>query len=103
MLASTARTLHPGILANCFFDPSTALCLRSAEAGERSGPMISLCQPTRCPNACITARHRPAWTRAAQDARAFLAEKRLGPLQRTALERELGRLNAVLEAIDPMV
>lgn len=26
LLASLARTLHVGVLADCFFDPSTALC-----------------------------------------------------------------------------
>src|SRR5271169_5037746 len=30
LLASSARTLHVGILADCFFDPSTALCLKNA-------------------------------------------------------------------------
>src|SRR3546814_10047142 len=57
MLADTARTLHVGVLADCFFDPANAVCLRHA-AGNRSAPMISLCEPSRCPNACITARHR---------------------------------------------
>ncbi|MFX8000773.1 integrase, partial [Acinetobacter baumannii] len=28
MLASMARTLHVGPLADCFFDPATALCLK---------------------------------------------------------------------------
>jgi hypothetical protein len=31
MLASLARTLHMGVLADCFFDPGTALC----EAGDK--------------------------------------------------------------------
>lgn len=100
-LASTARTLHAGILADCFFDPATALCLGAAKAGAAPAPMVALCQPTHCPNACITARHRPAWTRAAEDVRMLLAEKRLGPLQRTALEQERDRLGAILTAIDP--
>ena len=99
-LASPARTLHSGVLADCFFDPSTALCLNSAKSSDRDGPMISLCQPTRCPNACITRRHRPAWARAAEDVRVLLSEKRLGLLQRTVLERERDRLGAVLAAID---
>src|ERR1019366_7071662 len=30
LLASTARTLHIGVLADCFFDPATAVCLRHA-------------------------------------------------------------------------
>lgn len=93
------RSLHPGVLADCFFDPATALCLLG-RASEASEPAIPLCQPTRCPNACITARHRPAWSQAADHARELLAEKRLSPTQRTVLTGELARFKAVLEGID---
>ncbi len=99
LLASTARTLHVGILADCFFDPATAACLRQATDPDRAAPVLALCQPTRCPNACITARHRPAWSRAAADARAMLAEKRLSALQRAALVQDLRRIEAVLDGI----
>jgi len=85
LLASLARTLHVGILADCFFDPSTALCLKNTSAPDRSTPLVALCEPTRCPNACVTARHRPVWARAADDARILLREKRLSELQRVAL------------------
>lgn len=99
LLASTARTLHVGILADCFFDPATAACLRDATDPDRSAPVLALCQPTRCPNACITARHRPAWSRAAADARAMLTEKRLSALQRAALAQDLRSIEAVLDGI----
>jgi len=101
MLASLARTLHVGPLADCFFDPATALCLKRVTSPDRRQPMTALCEPTRCPNACITPRHRPAWEKAASDARALLGERRLSGLQRSALEAELGRLAAVIAAIDP--
>ena len=99
LLATIARTLHVGILADCFFDPASAVCLRSATDPDRSAPILALCEPTRCPNACMTARHRPAWSRAAADARAMLAEKRLSPLQRGALVQDLRRIETVLEGI----
>ncbi|WP_296105350.1 integrase [uncultured Agrobacterium sp.] len=99
MLADTARTLHVGVLADCFFDPATAVCLRHA-AGEQSAPMISLCEPSRCPNACITARHRPAWEGAAENARGVLKEKRLSELQRLSIEQDLRRIETVLSDID---
>ena len=91
-----ARTLHVGVLADCFFDPSTALCLKQAAQPEASAPLVSLCQPTRCPNACVTARHRPAWAKAAGEAQALLREKRLSGPQRTALEGDLARFEGVL-------
>lgn len=99
MLADTARALHVGVLADCFFDPATAVCLRHT-AGSQSAPMISLCEPSRCPNACITARHRPAWARAAENARGVLKEKRLSELQRLAIEQDLRRIERVLSDID---
>ena len=99
LLASLARTLHGGILADCFFDPATALCLKHAGAPDHAAPLLALCEPTRCPNACITQRHRPVWARAAEDARTLLREKRLSVLQRVALRRDLDRIEAVLAEI----
>ena len=101
MLASVARTLHVGQLADCFFDPATALCLKRVTTRDPSQPLTALCEPTRCPNACITARHRPAWERAAVDAKSHLRERRISDLQRQALRNELDRLNAVIAGIDP--
>ena len=100
MLASLARTLHVGVLADCFFDPGIALCLKQATNADNKTPLTALCQPTRCPNACITARHRPAWVRSADEARAVLKEKRLSSLQRSALQQDLARIEAVLHDID---
>src|SRR3546814_10940119 len=82
MLASVARTLHVGPLADCFFDSATALCLKRVTTTDPGQPLTALCEPTRCSNACITARHRPAWARAAADARAHLRERRISDLQR---------------------
>ncbi|MCK9549535.1 integrase [Aquamicrobium sp.] len=101
MLASVARTLHVGQLADCFFDPATALCLRRVTAPDPRQPLTALCEPTRCPNACITERHRPVWERAAADAKAHLRERRISDLQRQALESELDRLTTVIAGIDP--
>lgn len=98
MLASLARTLHVGVLADCFFDPGSAACLK--QAVNANGPLTALCQPNLCPNACITARHRPAWARSADEARNLLKEKHLPHLQRAILQKDLDRLLAVLDGID---
>jgi len=98
MLASLARTLHVGVLADCFFDPGTAACLKQATGAK--GPLTALCQPTLCPNACITARHRPAWARSAEEATSLLKEKRLSQLQRSILQQDLERARKVLNSID---
>lgn len=101
MLASLARTLHVGPLADCFFDPATALCLKRATDSSANRPLTALCEPTRCPNACIAERHRPIWERSATEARMLLREKRLPGLQRTALQHEIDRIEGVLAQIAP--
>ncbi|MGI8398345.1 integrase (plasmid) [Agrobacterium deltaense] len=98
MLASLAQTLHVGVLADCFFDPGTAACLK--QATDAKGPLTALCQPTLCPNACITVRHRPAWARSAQEAKSLLKQKRLSQLQRNILQQELERTMTILTNID---
>ena len=96
MLASLARTFHVGVLADCFFDPGTAACLKQVTEADSKMPLTALCQPTRCPNACITPKHRSAWLRSAEDARTLLKEKRLSPLQRSSLEADLDRIQNVI-------
>lgn len=101
MLGSLARTLHVGPLADCFFDPATALCLNRISEPGATGPMIAMCEPVRCPNACIVERHRPAWQRGADEARLLLREKRLPEPQRVTLQAEVARIERVLEQIAP--
>lgn len=101
MLGSLAQTLHVGPLADCFFNPATALCLNRISGADQSGPMISMCQPQRCPNACIAERHRPAWQRGADEARALLREKRLPEPQRVTLESEVVRVESILAHVAP--
>jgi hypothetical protein len=94
MLAHLARTLYIGVLNDCFFNPATALCLNGKTEG--NAPAMAHCHPDRCPNSCVTSRHRPAWQGTADEVRTLLQEKRLPELQRAALQQELVRLNAVL-------
>jgi hypothetical protein len=94
MLAHLARTLYIGVLNDCFFNPATALCLNGKT--ERNAPSMAHCHPDRCPNSCVTSRHRPVWQRAADEVRTLLQEKRLPELQRAALQQELTRLSTVL-------
>ena len=86
MLAHLGRALHGGLLADCFFDPDTALCLDHEEASvERRAPALSHCRPDRCPNACITRRHLAPWQASIAEGERMLGEGRLSPIQRQAL------------------
>lgn len=94
MLAHTAKTLFVGILNDCFFDPATALCL--AGKAEYNTPALAQCRPDRCPNSCITSRHRPLWEKAIADGEELLKTKRLSPLQRQTIEDDINRYRALL-------
>jgi hypothetical protein len=96
MLAHLARTLFVGVLNDCFFDPATALCLISSKNQDSTKPALSLCQPDRCPNACVTARHRPLWEASIQQAEEILRSRGLSVLQREALRTEVTRQKRML-------
>jgi hypothetical protein len=96
MLAHVARTLFVGVLNDCFFDPATALCLANTNHQDSSRPALSLCQPDRCPNACITSRHRPLWAQSVQQAEEMLKSKSLSVLQREVLKIEVTRQKKML-------
>lgn len=100
LLKDLARTLHVGPLADCFFDPAHALCLKRATDVERDAPAMALCEPTRCPNACFTARHRSVWAKARDDAALMLKEKRISSAQRTILKADITRYEHVIAAVD---
>jgi len=91
MLAHLGRTLHVGFLNDCLFDAATALCLTASPDTERTAPALSRCSPDRCPNACLTARHREPWQASIAEGEALLAERRLSPLQRAAIAHDNDR------------
>ena len=94
MLGHVAKTLFVGILNDCFFEPATALCLNGKT--DRSAPALAQCCPDRCPNSCITSRHRPLWAKAIADGEDMLKTRRLSSLQKTAIEQDLKRYRSVL-------
>ncbi|MFF1723186.1 hypothetical protein [Streptomyces sviceus] len=64
MLSNPARTYCPGVLNDCCFEASTALCLpRRPAAGPDTEPVMNHCQPAKRPNTCVLPQHRPAMTR----------------------------------------
>ena len=67
---------------------ATALCLTDVADPERTAPALSRCSPDRCPNACLTARHREPWQASIAEGEGLLADRRLSPLQREAIARD---------------
>ena len=98
MLKSSARTLYPGVLNDCFFDRDAALCLRASGRGGNE-PLAPLCQPDRCGNSVITAGHVPHWEAAAGEVRVHLARKNLTQNQRAALRGKLDEMEAAIRPV----
>ncbi|KQZ31371.1 hypothetical protein ASD47_16125 [Caulobacter sp. Root1472] len=95
MLQSTARTLHVGLYADCFFEPASAECLRDEPLEQRQAPAIALCKPNVCANACIGSRHTNVWRQAHSHAKRLLETKGLSRLQRASLKADLARIEEV--------
>ena len=93
MLLHMGRTLYPGLLNDCFFDPAVARCLKEVKSDR---PLIAQCHPDRCPNSCITERHLPAWEQAIATAKEHLSQRRLPVLQRTVIEQQVADFSRVI-------
>ncbi len=93
MLLHLGRTLYPGLLNDCFFDPAVAYCLKTVKS---QTPLIAQCHPDRCPNSRITERHLPAWEQAEAQAKEYLSQRRLPVLQRTIIEQQIAGFSRVI-------
>jgi hypothetical protein len=97
MLTHLGRTLHVGLLADCFFDPDTPLCLdQDNDDLDCSVPALAQFRPDRCPNACIVRRHLSPWQASIVEAERLLADHRLSALQRTALTQDIERMRRLI-------
>ncbi len=98
MLGHLARSLHVGILNDCFFERSTALCLATSK-DPSDQPRLSACAPDRCPNSCIARSHLPAWQGAIARAEAVLGDKRLSKLQREVIRQDRDRMRKLINPL----
>ncbi|MCR8574284.1 hypothetical protein [Streptomyces sp. Isolate_219] len=57
MLSHLAKTLHPGVLNDCFFQAATAVCVKRAKIVGRPVPQHNMC--LKCPNARRSTVHLP--------------------------------------------
>lgn len=103
MLRHLTKTLHPGVLNDCFFNPATAVCVKRATALGRPVPAHTMC--LRCPNARRSLVHLPRLT-AARDQALTLQQQAttagaLPPLQQAALTAHLTDLDTAIGQITP--
>ncbi len=86
MLEHLTKTLHPGVLNDCFYRHQTAVCATRASTQGRPLPMLNMC--CSCPNARRSRLHLPRLTLARDQAHDLLQQaqtRALPPLQHAAL------------------
>jgi hypothetical protein len=94
-LRTAAKNYYPGTLNDCAFDASLARCLTGA-AGDNATPVLSACQPGRCPNATIEEKHRPVWVAGRGRLADLLARKDLSEPKRALLDAELAEVDRTI-------
>jgi hypothetical protein len=103
MLTHLAKTLHPGILNDCFFQAATAVCVKRAKIIGRPVPQHNMC--LRCPNARRSTIHLPRLTAARDQALDLHATCReAGPvpkLQEIAITSHIAELDQIITDLDP--
>ncbi|QFZ20448.1 hypothetical protein [Saccharothrix syringae] len=103
MLVHLTKTLHPGVLNDCFFNAATAMCVKRATIIGRPVPQHNMC--LRCSNARrSTTVHLPRLTLArGQAAELVAAAADAGPVpqfQQQALDSHLTELDHLIAELD---
>ncbi|MCJ0870993.1 hypothetical protein [Streptomyces sp. AP-93] len=99
LLRHLTRTLHPGILNDCFYQAETAVCRKRAKPLGRPVPMLDMCMS--CPNSRRSAVHVPRLERARDMAQTELGVAVDIPhLQKLAITEHLATLTRLIAEID---
>lgn len=100
MLGHLSKTLHPGVLNDCFYQAETAVCRTRAKPLGHPVPMLDAC--LRCPNSRRSAVHLPRLERAWGMAQGELGDTTDVPrLQRVAITEHLATLTRLITEIRP--
>jgi integrase len=100
MLTHLTKTLHPGVLGDCFYQREKAVCAQRGNAVGRPLPLLNMC--SSCPNARRATVHLPRLTTARDQARQALQlahGKTLPPLQQAALAGHAAELDELITQI----
>ncbi|SPX82478.1 hypothetical protein [Mycobacteroides abscessus] len=98
LLKHLTKTLHPGVLNDCFYQPDSAVCRDRAQHVGKPVPMLDTCM--RCPNARRSSVHAPRLALALASAQDELGNTDgLPPLQKIAINEHLATLKRLVTEI----
>ncbi|MGW0825330.1 hypothetical protein [Streptomyces sp. NPDC002845] len=99
MLQHLTKTLHPGVLNDCFDQRSTAVCAQRAQHAGRPLPLLTM--RLNCPNARRSSVHRPRLKIARTQAQRPLdTSAGLSGLQSAALHIHIAELDHAIAELD---
>lgn len=106
LVRQKANQLYPGLLADCFYVPSQALCQKAIALADRNEPLNPNCNPD-CPSACWTHKHLPNWLRLQAETKRFSKLNSIGVEQAKIFKNLLvdieRRVSAIQEATNGQV
>lgn len=95
MLRHLTRTLHPGVLNDCFHQPATAVCEKRSKGLGRPLPMLNMC--LNCPNSRRSSIHLPRLHQARDSAVNELGDARdLPDHQQNAMGHFIATLDSLI-------
>jgi hypothetical protein len=98
MLRHLTRTLHPGVLNDCFYHSETAVCEKRSPGLGRPLPMLNMC--LSCPNSRRSSVHLPRLHQSREDARQEFGDTAgLPPHQVTAISEFVGTLDTLIDEL----
>lgn len=98
LLRKIAPQIRFGPANACLYDEENALCRRDATT-EIQGPLLGLCQPSRCANSVIGTEHMPVWVTELQTLQKTIASPRVSPPRRQALSERITDVQHVLSQL----
>ncbi|MFD4338388.1 hypothetical protein ACFWPP_14555 [Streptomyces anulatus] len=98
MLRHLTRTLHPGILNDCFHQPATAVCEKRSKGLGHPLPMLNMC--LTCPNSHRSAAHLPRLHQARNSAVDELGDRTSLPThQQSAMGHFITTLDTLIDEL----
>lgn len=105
LLRKARISIRFGKLNHCTLDeadPSGAKCLEDTVVPPgHQGPLSDRCQPGRCANSLIGPEHIPVWRTEEDTLLKLLQTPKIAPCRKSALQRELQDVRAVLRKANP--
>lgn len=95
LLEDRGTNLHFGVINNCRYNESQALCNQSGS----KGPQLNECQPAVCRNSVVLLRDLEGWKQANREAKKARKKKGISAEQASVIERDIETFEATIRSV----